>query len=336
MNRFRLGIVSGLVIAFSILTPALASSGWEALAPVPDPDGPGFRTGSTEGACTAVIGNKIYVAYGYDNGDSRLLRIYDIASDTWTMGPLAPAPDASEGYRGVTHGGKLYCLGKRPAGAPDVRRFDPASGSWTVLTSMSDARSGTTAEVFGNAVFVFGGRKGAAPCSGAAVSPGGGFTTVLRYDIDADSWSNAGNLAVNRSDATAARVGDEIFVFGGCDSTTFLSSIEVYDPVTETSTLIAATLPSGRSNAAAATAGNEIHVTGGANSDIPAGTNHLIFDTKTGTFSTGTPMPTHCAGTTPRGEHELVAHGGRIYAVAGSCPFFGLSINNLDVLKVNP
>lgn len=336
MNRLKLGLISGIVLTLSVFTPALASGMWQALAPVPDPDGPGIRTGRTEGACVASIGNKIYMAYGFDNGDSRFLRIYDIASDTWSFGPLAPAPDASEGYRGVSHGGKLYCIGHRPVGAPDVRSFDPASGTWTVLTSMSDARAGTTAAVFGDAVFVFGGRKASVPCGGPAVAPGGGFTTVLRYDIATDSWSNAGNLAVNRSDSTAARVGDTIFLFGGCDGAVTLNSVEAYDPLTGTSTLLAATLPSARSNAAAARTGNDIHVTGGSNSNVPAGTNHVIFDTNTGTFSTGTPMPTHCSGTAPRGEHELVAHGGRIYAVAGACPFFGTSINNLDVLKVNP
>ena len=334
MIAFRRGLVAALVISFSVITPALAASGWQPLAPVPDPDGPGFRTGRTEGACVASIGNKIYMAYGFDSADTQFLRIYDIASDTWSFGPLAPAPVASEGYRGVAHGGKLYCVGKRPVGTPDVRSFDPSSGTWTVLTSMSDDRAGTTAEVFGNAVYVFGGRKAAAPCSGPAVAPGGGFTTVLRYDIDTDTWSNAGNLAVNRSDATAARVGSEIFIFGGCDGANF-DSVEVYDPITQTSSLLAATLPSARSNAAAATVGNDIHVTGGSNSQFPAGTNHVIFDTTTGTFSVGTPMPTHCPPGAPRGEHELVAHGARIYAVAGACPFFGTSINNLDVLKAN-
>ncbi len=332
MKTFRLGFLTGLILTLSAVMSAFAVQTWQALAPVPDPDGAGPRTGRTEGACTASIGNKIYMAYGFDNGDSHYLRIYDIASDTWSMGPLAPLPDASEGYRGVAHGGLLYCIGKRPAGTPDMRRFDPASGTWAVLTSMSDARSGTTAEVFGNAIYVFGGRKASAPCSGPAVSAGGGFTTILRYDIDTDSWSNAGNLVVDRSDATAARVGDRIFIFGGCD-VAGLASVEVYDPITETSELVTATLPSARSNAAAATVGNDIHVTGGANSN---GTDHVIFDAVTQTFSTGTPMPTHCSDAIPRGEHELVAHGERIYAVAGACPFAGTSINNLDVLKVNP
>lgn len=75
-------------------------------------------------------------------------------------------------------------------------------------------------------------------------------------------------------------------------------------------------------------------MTGGAGSTLA--TNNMVFNAVTGTFVTGTSMPTNCPGAAPRGEHELVAHGGRLYAVAGACPFFGSSINNLDALKVHP
>lgn len=165
-------ILAGLVLTIAFGGPALAGHAWTALASLPDPDGAGFATGKTEGACAGVIGNKIYVAYGFDPGvgDTAFLRIYDIASNTWSLGPAAPAPVRSEGYRGVAHGGKLYCIGKRPVGAPDVVRFDPASGTWAVLSSMSDARAGTTAVVHGNAILVFGGRKSSVPAASAGLS----------------------------------------------------------------------------------------------------------------------------------------------------------------------
>ncbi len=88
---------------------------WTSGSPIPDPDGPGIRTGATEGTCAGVLGNRIYVAFGYDNGDTDLLRIYDIASDSWSLGPSGPAPLRSEGYQSVAHGGKLFCMGGRSA-----------------------------------------------------------------------------------------------------------------------------------------------------------------------------------------------------------------------------
>lgn len=306
-------------------------SGWMALAPLPAP---------VEGHCTARVGNQIFTAYGFSSGDSNQLRIYDIASNTWSLGPAAPLPVRSEGYRGVATGGKLYCIGGRspfPGGPPlaNLQSFDPATSTWSTLASMPDARSGTTAAVQDDGIFVFGGRKAGTPCAGPAITAGA-TSTILRFDIAMNTWSNAGNLAVARSDATAARVGDLIYIFGGCNGTTFLSSVEVYNPRTQVSTLLPVTLTGGpRADAAAASVDRLIHVTGGWRpSGPPVALNHLVFDPETATFTVATSMPTHCPDAVNRAEFELVFHGDRIYAVGGSCPAFGASQNNLDVLKV--
>lgn len=318
-----------LVLAMSATTPALASGGgtWIARAPLPT---------RLEGSCTALIGNRIFSAYGFSpsSGDTNQLRIYDISSNSWTIGPPAPLPVRSEAYRGVAHGGRLFCLGGRPVSGTDVVSFDPASGTWSTLAPMPDARAGTTSAVLGDSIFVFGGRKGAAPCAGPAVAPGA-TTTILRYDIAKNAWSNAGNLAVNRSDATVARAGDRLFVFGGCDGITSFDSVEEYDPHTQTSTVVA-TIPGGvRSDAAAARAGDQIHVVGGFPIPGGSGFNHVIFDARTDTFTVGLSMPTHCLPGVERAELEVVSHGDRLFAVAGSCPAFGASIDNLDELRLH-
>lgn len=329
-----LAIPAVLVVALGSALPAQAASPptWVPRASLPTP---------LEGHCTAAIGDKIFTAYGFSpgSGDTKGLRIFDIAKNNWSLGPSAPSPAHSEGYRGVSHGGKLYCIGGRgPGGAlSGLERFDPSSGTWTTLASMPDARAGTTAAVLGDSIFVFGGRKGTAPCNAAAVAPGA-TTTILRYEIAKNSWSNAGNLAVNRSDATVARVGDGIFVFGGCSGSTTFASVEVYNPHTLKSTLLPVTMPGGpRSDAAAARHGHLIHVTGGFNrpSGPAAAFNHLVFNSHTNTFTVGTPMPTHCAGTADRAEFELVSHDDRLFAVGGSCPAFGASVANVDMLKLD-
>ena len=325
-----LAAVGLALMAVAGTTPALASGGgtWTARAPLPTP---------LEGSCTAQIGDRIFSAYGFSplSGDTNQLRIYDIAADSWSIGPPAPLPVRSEAYRGVAHGGKLYCLGGRPVSGTDVVSFDAATEAWATLAPMPDARAGTSSAVVGDNIFVFGGRKGGAPCLGPAVAPGAS-TTILRYDIDQNTWSNAGNLAVNRSDATVARVGDRVFVFGGCDGGTSLDNVEEYDPQSQSSSVVA-TMPGGaRSDAAAARDGNLVHVLGGFPIPGGAGFNHLVFDAKTDSFTVGPPMPTHCPAGVQRAEGEAVAHGDRLFAVAGSCPAFGASIDNLDVLKLHP
>ena len=342
--KLNIRVVAALVaagITVALTGTALAAHVWTAGTPIPDPDGAaGPGTGATEGTCAGEFGNRIYVAFGFDSGigDTALLRVYDVAKDTWSFGPNAPAPMRSEGYQGVAHGGKLYCMGGRSAGPlADLDSFDPASNTWTSLASMTQARAGTAAAGQGNALYVFGGRTTTAPtppaCAGV-ITPSAAGTTILRYDIDTDTWSNAGNLTVSRSDATAARIGDKIYIFGGCGTAGMLNSIEVYDPKTQMSTLFAGvTLPTARALMAAATAGNEVHLTGGVNS-LPD--NYLVFNAVKGTVTAGTPFPTSCPAGVPRAEHSSVAHGNRLYVIGGACPFAGTSRAQLDILKLSP
>jgi len=276
------------------------------------------------------------------------LRIYDPTTDTWSFGPAAPGTGQSEFYEGVAHGGKLYCIGGRPFGNPLI--FDTDTNTWSFGTPLpSGPRSGLAAATFGNSIFIFGGRSPGAPCSGPAIPAGTGLTdNILRYDIDTGTWSGAGNLVTPRSDATAARVGRKIYIFGGCDTSgSFPDPGEVYDVQTGTSTLLPVAMPGGgRADLAAAdpqgggsaNASHRIHITGGFNYSTggpPLADNHLIYDVDQQTFVVGVPMPTHCFGTVDRAEHELVYLGDRIFAVGGSCPGFGASINNLDIQKLS-
>ena len=354
---FAFGLAFALAPQLSTLSASADTTNtnpWVPLAAIiPDPAG-GAITGRTEGACTALIGGKIYVAFGYDagSGDSRGLRIYDIASNTWALGPTPPSLSGrSEGYRGVAHGGKLYCVGGRPTAETWI--FDTGTGTWAPGAPEPDPllRVGATAATYGDNIFMFGGRHAfGGPCSGPAVTPADVDGTILRYDIDKDAWFPAGNLVHARSDATAARVGGLIYIFGGCNtSANEPDGLEIYDPRTQTSTVDPVPMPGGpRSDAAAgdpqngssANASHRIHIAGGEDS---AGqdpkSNHIIFDVDQNSFVVGVQMPTHCEDygnpTAGRGEHELAYGGDRIYAVGGSCPGFGNSENNLDVQKLS-
>src|SRR2546428_22994 len=139
--------VAGLLFAGAqALADTTNTNPWVAGAPIPpDPAGGGL-TGRTEGACASVIGGKIYHADGFDpaGGDTAGLRIYDPTTDTWSLGPMAPAA-GSEFYEGVAHGGKLYCIGGRDnAGTPLI--FDTATNTWSTGAAIpGGARSGLVA-----------------------------------------------------------------------------------------------------------------------------------------------------------------------------------------------
>jgi hypothetical protein len=204
------------------------------------------------------------------------------------------------------------------------------------------------AATFANSIFIFGGRGPGAPCSPGAIPAGTGLTdNILRYDIGTGTWSGAGNLVTPRSDATAARVGSKVYIFGGCNgSGSFPDPGEVYDIKTGTSTLLPVTMPGGGradlaaadpQNGGSANASHRIHITGGFNYNTggpPTADNHIIYDVDQQAFVVGVPMPEHCFFN-HRAEHELLFHGDRIFATGGSCPGFGSSINNLDIQKLS-
>jgi hypothetical protein len=319
--RKRIVFICTLLFAAVATTQATADHLWRSRAPMPE---------VVEGTCDGVIGNKIYIAFGFSNGDSSRLRIYDIDTNTWSFGPAAPTAGRSEFYQGVAHGDRLYCLGGRSTTESWV--FDVAMNTWESLTPSPDRRTGAAQDNVGNNIYAFGGREGSSPCSSSAKR------TILRYDIDKDAWSPAGRLQVPRSDATATERGGRIYIFGGCDTDTYYDTVEVYNPRTQTSTLLSATMPGGpRADLASAYGGsNTIRVTGGHNDFAPVQPNHVIFNVSKKQFTVGTAMPTAPCSPGHRGEHDLVYKGGRIYAIGGACPALGTSIDRVDMLKLNP
>ena len=71
-----------LIVALGIGAVSAAVGGvWNSQAPL---QGKGFSA--------SVIGGKIYVSHGYRPGDSAILSIYDIATNTWSGGPSATVP----------------------------------------------------------------------------------------------------------------------------------------------------------------------------------------------------------------------------------------------------
>jgi hypothetical protein len=317
-------------------TTAWQTNPWQSLMQIPPDPAAGANTGRTEAACDAMIGGKIYSALGFNGGpggsqkDTTALRIFNPTTGLWTIGPSAPVAKA-EGYRGVAHGGSLYCVAGRTGSAaggfkPDstTQSFNPATLTWTKLAPMPSACNsgpcvGTTAVTYANNIFVFGGRDSAdGPCTGTA------SREIYRYDIPSNTWVAAGSLPSPTSDATAARVGRYVYIFGGCDakgssdpkSATYYNTVLKFDPRTQSVTTLSATMPTARANAAAgdpqngssANASHLIHVTGGlclnqsGGCPAPDATgqvvkpNHIAFDVDQQQFTStpGTEMPRHC------------------------------------------
>jgi len=163
---------------------------WSNVAPLPVPLGQG-----TIGAWNG----KIYVAGGFIGGTNvtNALRIYDIASNTWTSGANMPTSPGVEAAAGAVVNGKFYVMGGDDFtnGLNTTFIYDIATNTWSMGATLPDNRTNT----YGTASNGQGSQGPQGPAAliyvyGGVILPD--FTTVdtlLRYDPVANSWTNLGS-----------------------------------------------------------------------------------------------------------------------------------------------
>ncbi|MGB3547435.1 MAG: malectin domain-containing carbohydrate-binding protein, partial [Saprospiraceae bacterium] len=171
---------------------------------------------------------------------------YDPANDEWIQGPAIPAARRRGSAGLALHNDKFYVVGGNTIGHNggyvnwfDV--YDPADGSWTVLTDAPRQRDHFHVDIIDNKLYVAGGRL-----SGG---PGGTFAPLIAevdvYDFATASWSSlpaAQNLPTPRASASAAAFNNKLFVIGGeigkdlsgNNINDAQSVTESYDPTTQT------------------------------------------------------------------------------------------------------
>jgi hypothetical protein len=319
-------LVSGLML-MPWATASAAPGNWRSLAPVP------ARGTGVEGPFVAPVSTgEIVAAFGFDNGDTRRTRIYDIRSNTWRIGARAPSPPRSEGTA-VSRGAFVYAIGGRFAGPlADLDRYDAFADRWISLADMPTPRAGLASARIEHEIYVLGGRRNpGGPCSGREVR------AVERYDIRSNTWVRLAPLPTRRSDVAAAAVNGKIYVFGGCrrnpatGDVTFLQDVDVYSPETNSWSTAPRNLPRRRAAfyqvAARATGSPEpkVYAIGGWDGTGMGEATVFVYNVTTNTYTQATPMPT------PRAEMGVANFRGRIYTVGGAQPAFGASVDAHEV-----
>jgi hypothetical protein len=316
--------VAMVAIAFAGVSAAYGQGSWRSLASVPAP---------TEGMSVGGVGQRIIAAYGFSpiTGDTNQTRLYNINTNTWSFGRVAPgSPSSEEAYGDTVQDGFLYVIGGRAGfpGAPplsDLRRYNPVTNSWAILAPMPTARAAAAAAVVDDAIFVIGGRTSTGgPCSGGPLS------VVERYDIDQNTWTAVAPLPSPRSDLAAVERGGKVFVFGGCSGifSDFTDQVDMYDPETNTWTP-RRSMPTPRASLVVGHRGDNVYAIGGWNGGPPLNVNE-VYKMANNSWTTAAPMPT------ARGEAGAHSHGGRVYVVGGSQPAFGASTDVNEVFKPKP
>jgi non-specific serine/threonine protein kinase len=239
----------------------------------------------------AESNGKLYVLGGYPSTrvTSRTVQVYDIATDSWQLGPQLPEPN-NHGMAASVNG-KIYLIGGQvtddqqgETAVATVYELDPAMGAWVVKAPMPTARSGGVAVAHGGKIYVAGGR----------VPRGNDFAV---YDPAANQWEELPGLPSQRNHITGAAIMGRIHIVGGRLgnglSPDKSDAHEVFDPETRTWTT-ATPMLRGRSGINGVVAQGCFHVWGG---ETPTGmtADHDYYDPRTGKWWSlrNMPIPVH-------------------------------------------
>jgi len=121
-------------------------------------------------AVAVLVGDKIYIAGGYDISYSTAMESYDISDDIWTT--LSPMPAGLHAAMGGVYNGIIYVIGGSDASGVlrEVYAYDIAGDSWEELQgTIWNARCSAFGDFIGNKYYLVGGYGGATGSDGYGI-----------------------------------------------------------------------------------------------------------------------------------------------------------------------
>jgi len=222
---------------------------WRSKAPLPAP------RNLPHGA--AVLGGKIYVPGGLNNGQNhtKSLYRYDPTANTWTR--KADLPRAGFGGVSVAIDGKLYVyVPYGPEGSPAAAlyRYDPSTNAWTTRAQPPGVQRLAAVGVINGKMYLAGGMS-------AQNQP---LATLRVYDPANNSWTLKAPMPTARALPAGRAIDGKLYVAGGYAAPQALDVTEVYNPATN-SWSVKAPMTTPRHGAASAVANGKLYVIGGGN-----------------------------------------------------------------------
>jgi RNA polymerase sigma factor (sigma-70 family) len=186
----------------------------------------------------SAIDGKIYVIGGAQEGFHLNIKPlstvyeYDPNANTWSK--KADIPTNRMTQRSCVVDGKIYVIGGWTDGGftSAVEAYDSATDKWEKKTNISTKRAEFAIGVVNGKIYVIGGHSGPDPQPALSI--------VEVYDPKTDTWTKKADMPTARSFITGSVVNNKIYVFGGADTNgvagpiKFLSTVEIYDPSTDT------------------------------------------------------------------------------------------------------
>ncbi|XP_055367877.1 kelch-like protein diablo isoform X2 [Betta splendens] len=180
-----------------------------------------------------------------------------------------------------------------------VEQFCPEYNEWRKAADMIIRRGQVAVGTLGGRIYTAGGEDDVR-----------WYSSVERYDPDADSWSaDVAPLSSPRSGVCMLAMDGALFAVGGHLSSTATNTVERYDPETNTWNKQAPLLTR-RTRAAAAVLGGHLYVMGGSDGHVALSSVER-YDPADGTWS----MCAHMLS--PRENAGCAVHRGHIYVAGG-------------------
>jgi hypothetical protein len=179
-----------------------------------------------DSAAVGLIGNCIYVAGGFGLSEGEALQIYNITSNTWTLGP--DYPGAVYDGEGAVVNGSLYVVGGT-GGSTSTKNlycYNPTTNHWSQKASSIYYHAKFACAVYNNRIYAFDNGFPASQYN----------NTVEYYNYTTNSWTPLNNSPLDFSLLASATVGTKIYLAFGMNLTTDLACnyIWQYDPTTDT------------------------------------------------------------------------------------------------------
>jgi N-acetylneuraminic acid mutarotase len=326
---FGLGILALVACAETSTEPKLTdplTSAVTALADVPNAwitraEIPRVRDQFVGAAVTNAAGRStVYIVDA--SGRAGTLQAYDVATNTWSERfPAIPLESRHYDFNGAAAtNGKLYVSGGKwdfrgdRGCASDLRRFDRATRTWSVISRMPTTGGSGVSGVINGQLYILTGCPGSDDDGNPYVP-----LAFYRFNPGTNQWATLANPVSGHVHGMAAVMGGKFYVVGGEDQANLL---EVYDAGTNKWTR-KARMPlgqfaaGGRWGGAGVALGGKLHVVGGVQRDIDgkftAVSTHNVYDPATNTWSVKRRLPTGRAGIV--GSRVLVNGQARIELV---------------------
>jgi N-acetylneuraminic acid mutarotase len=238
--------------------------------------------------------------------------------NAWTT--KADMPTARSYLSASVVNGKIYVIGglsNQSIALPTVEMYDPETDTWERKADMPTARMNLSTVVVDGKIYAIGGLPG---------TVGSAFSIVEEYDPMTDTWTQRADMPTARNGFGACVYNKQIYTIGGhrmepAGSTAGLTTVEIYDPATDTWTQ-KADMPTPRTGLSASEVDGVIYAVGGVYTSPWAGlTTVEAYDISADIWTQKASM------ITGRSSVSTIAVDKKIYAIggAGTNPWPGLT-----------